>query len=217
MLTPEVLEQRIRKWSQGFAQKYSVPKSSPIYVYQEVFALLHELKSSVQVTVAENVHTLEELIVDLENKLRTLAHDENELNKQDSLNLHQLSTSLESLESIFSFFSHITVQEVSSTSQSFFSNISEDLVWDSFSRARASSCLRHGYRFFKRELQIALTELKKHDADLNLALSSEDSILILRTVRSQSDGDENKEVIQLNVTEILAAKKTTPDWDEFSF
>ncbi|MBI3544483.1 MAG: hypothetical protein HY075_14525, partial [Deltaproteobacteria bacterium] len=88
MLTLETLAARLRTWSARHRANARADVS-PIQLYQELFALTHELKSSVQLTEDTAVQALDPVITESDARLRQLAYDELELAPADNAALRK--------------------------------------------------------------------------------------------------------------------------------
>lgn len=188
MLTPERLDERLQQWSVKLRETVAPPSPahpSPIALYQSLFALVHDLKGSVQLTQTSTAHPLLDTVLATDQILHELAYDELELTARANLSLHRLVSNLSSLESLQMFLEK-EVLSATPPSPRALALLSEPYPWEGLARARALSAARHGYVFFSCRERLSLTDLPSYDRHLGQNIGSAFGIQIVRKIEAET-------------------------------
>jgi hypothetical protein len=207
MMTPNDLTERLAAWSAKFRERSAVPESSPIRLYQLLFGLLHDLKSSVQISEDAQIKNLIETVLKSENLLRELAYDQGELDTAANANLHKLASNLSDLESIEVFLAN-TPRRVPVRID--LPLLKRPFSWEGLSRGRATSCARHGYHFYETLTMLPLAELTRYDETLQYTLGPLGGIDIVRqlTPHSEKIAGSTKTVLNLELLQVISLPRT---------
>lgn len=191
MLNLEQLKTRLMLWSAEYRAAHPRREPSPIVLYQSLFALVHDLKSSVLLSDDPQIKGLNELVLEIEVRLRALAYDELELDGAGNDGLFKTACGLADLESL-QYFLESTGKSASKPKTAEPAVLKLEFPWETMARARARSASRHGYRFFVRDEAISLAGMTAHDRQLRDELRPDDGILVIRRLdpRPQSQGTD---------------------------
>jgi hypothetical protein len=192
--TAEDLVKRISVWATHFRHDISPDCPSPILAYQNIFALIHELKSSVQLSNVPSVRSLAEAVLKCDPILRKLAYDEVELQPQDTTALYLMlcrigdqapTTSIPALEE---FLTKAYAGSKTTDVHEIPKGLKETFPWESLSRARYTSALRHGYSLFTRSTILALATLGTFEEQLQNELRPKQGVAIVRKLDPRPSG-----------------------------
>ncbi|MBI3554643.1 MAG: hypothetical protein HY074_00085 [Deltaproteobacteria bacterium] len=179
MLTPDLLQQRLKDWTAEFSSASRATAPSPIDLYQRTFGLIHTLKASIQLSEDTAIQGLHDTALGSDEILVKLAYGEFELAPSANANLHKLVAALDALEPLEVFLKTALPAAVSLREASV-PLLELPFAWDALSRARARSCTKHGYRFFQRQDSITLASLPSVDAATNREIGSLGGIVVVR-------------------------------------
>lgn len=182
MLTLESLAERLSAFSVDYLSRSPEQKNSPIVLYQSLFGFLHNLKSSIHLSEESNIISLLEIVLESEAVLRRLAQDEIELPADQNAALHKLASHLDSVESLALFLKTVASKTLEVT-PTLLSVYSSPYPWESLSRARASSAIRHGYRFYVRTTRETLDKLTAYDEKTRVELAPIGGIDVVRSLQ----------------------------------
>jgi hypothetical protein len=187
VLTPESLSQRIKTWSARHkADSAARSAAFPILYWQDLYGLVHELKSSIGVSTVAEIKALGPLVKNLDELLGPLARDELEVPPSSLAGLAVVSSRLgegDTAESLGGLAALLVSEQAKSAKPATGSApgvLSEPYPWDSLSRARAVSCARSQCRFITHDDEIALSGLSDLDQRHTRELRACNGIVIAR-------------------------------------
>lgn len=212
MLTLDTLGTRLRQWGERMSGLFpSAPQRSPILLYQETFALVHDLKSSVFVSEDAGVRELLPVVQTAEDSLRRLASDELELEARDTQGLHRTALGLQSLEMLSVYLSTV-LSRAKVPVRPQLALLQRAFPWEALSRGRATSAARHGYVFFERPGRAQLSTLAAEDERLAAELRATGAIHVVRSLSPTPLPSGELELATTQIAAFLDPAKAASPW-----
>lgn len=218
MLNYEMFQSRLTEWSTRFPQsvgELTLESPSPIALYQHIFGLIHDLKSTVQISEDTEVRGLYDTVLASDAVLNRLAFGEIELDHGHNSKLYLLASQLKSLESL-QVFLETSEKHSTNVSKSPHPPYPQRFPWEGLSKARAQSCFRHGYLFYLKTIEVALSELGHLDSKITNDLKAARGHLIIRQIETIVPNAAQSAELLLRTTTLVAIPKITQidlgDW-----
>jgi hypothetical protein len=178
-VTPDSLVSKLTIWSSRFSAAAPPSGPSPIALYQELYALVHDLKSSLGLALDPQLGATLPLVTSIDAVLRPLAESDLELSPESNELLAATARSLSSLEALATLLT-TEARRAETPAAVEPSELALPYSWDSLSRARAKSCARHGYTFFTRVDETTVAGLTALDRQITDELRPSKGILVAR-------------------------------------
>lgn len=208
MFDQATLHDRLRKWSSSLSADWVAPPARPILLYQSIYSLMHDLKSSIQISSDPQINDLTPSVLNSDAMLRKLAHDELELDSENNQELWGLARKLADLKKLEHHLTRV-ISRAQVLTHGSIPILSSNYPWDGLARARATSSARHGFQFLQHSTEVGLQDLLAFDQTIQKDLTAAHGIAIIRHLEPLKDDDSAKTAkaasMLLSVTQLAGA------------
>lgn len=187
---------------------------SPILLYQELFGLVHDLKSTVGLSEIPEVTRLAPVVGAADAWLRPLALGSNELAAPRNQELLRLALDLRSIDQLGNFLggeagapavSGRATPELPAKLQGL------SYSWDALSKARAMSCHRHGYVLFEASGDMPLRDVTAYEEALEEEIHARGAIGVARLVEPRpGKSPPGPEGLVVHIRDLVAFQEDSP-------